>query len=105
MFHGRYRVVRAIKSGAMGTVYEVVDDTTNAPRALKVMLPSVIEDADQRARFALEARVTGNIESDHLLRVFDAGIDAASQTPLTSRHSNGGPTRGSGPARTTSRPP
>ena len=41
---------------------EVVDENTAAPRALKVMHPTVLADADQRARFALEARVTGGIE-------------------------------------------
>ena len=39
VFHGRYRVLRAIKAGGMGAVYEVLDEVTNARRALKVMLP------------------------------------------------------------------
>ena len=82
VFHGRYRIVRAIKSGGMGTVYEVVDDNTASPRALKVMLPSALADADQRARFAREAKVTGNIESDHLVKVSDAGIDETSASPF-----------------------
>jgi serine/threonine-protein kinase len=82
VFHGRYRVVRALKTGGLGSVYEVVDQNTAAPRALKVMLASVLDDADQRARFALEARVTGSIESDHLVRVSDSGIDAASGSPF-----------------------
>jgi len=82
VFNARYRVVRIIKSGGMGSVYEVLDETTNSPRALKVMLPSVVEDADQRARFALEAKITGNIESDHLLRIFDAGIRDTTGEPF-----------------------
>jgi serine/threonine-protein kinase len=82
VFHGRYRVVRCIKAGGMGAVYEVVDDKTEARRALKVMLPSIVEDPDHRARFALEAKVTGGIESDHLVRVSDAGIDDATATPF-----------------------
>lgn len=82
LFHGRYRVVRRIKAGAMGAVYEVVDETTNSTRAMKVMLPEVVEDPDLRARFALEAKITGGIESDHIVRVSDAGIDAAAGTPF-----------------------
>jgi serine/threonine-protein kinase len=82
VFHGRYRIVRALKSGAMGAVYEAVDENTAAPRALKVMLPSILGDADQRARFALEAKVTGSIESDHLVRVSDSGVDEASGSPF-----------------------
>lgn len=82
MFRERYRVVRCIKTGSMGAVYEVADDTTNSRRALKVMLPGVVEDPDLRARFALEAKITGNVESDHLVRVSDAGIDASTGTPF-----------------------
>jgi serine/threonine protein kinase len=81
-FHERYRVVRRIKAGGMGAVYEVVDDRTDSPRALKVMLPSLLADAEMRARFALEAKVTGNIASDHLVRVSDAGIDEPTGTPF-----------------------
>ncbi len=82
IFHKRYRIVRCIGAGGMGAVYEVVDDVTHGRRALKVMLPSAIEDGDRLARFALESRVIGDIESDHLIRVQDAGIDEASGIPF-----------------------
>jgi hypothetical protein len=74
LFDGRYRIVRPIRAGSMGSVYEVVDGRTNAARALKVMLPSAFRSADQRNRFAQEARVTGAVESDHLVRFFDVGV-------------------------------
>jgi serine/threonine protein kinase len=82
LFHGRYRIVRAIKAGGMGAVYEVLDEVTNARRALKVMLAEMVADPELRARFALEARVTGDVESDHIVRVSDAGIDEATGTPF-----------------------
>ena len=82
IFHERYRIIRCLKAGAMGAVYEVADETTNSHRALKVMLPGIVEDADLRARFALEAKITGAIESDHIVRVSDAGIDAPSCLPF-----------------------
>jgi serine/threonine protein kinase len=82
VFHGRYRIVRAIKAGGMGAVYEVLDEVTNARRALKVMLAEMVADPELRARFALEARVTGDVESDHIVRVSDAGIDEATGTPF-----------------------
>jgi serine/threonine protein kinase len=68
----------------MGSVYEVVDDRTNARRALKIMLPTLVENADLRARFSLEARVTGDVESDHIVRVHDAGVDEATGMPFIS---------------------
>ncbi|WP_433936940.1 protein kinase [Sorangium cellulosum] len=82
IFHGRYRVVRAIKAGGMGAVYEVVDEVTDRRRALKVMLPGSIQDPSMRARFAQEAKITGAIESDHIVPVSDAGIDADSGMPF-----------------------
>ncbi|AUX47038.1 uncharacterized protein SOCE26_085500 [Sorangium cellulosum] len=81
-FRDRYRVLRVIKSGGMGAVYEVLDEVTATPRALKVMLPSLLDSEELRARFALEARVTGSIESDHIVRTSDAGIDEATGTPF-----------------------
>jgi serine/threonine protein kinase len=82
IFHDRYRVVRCIKSGGMGTVYEACDTVTDRARALKTMLPSIVEDAELRARFASEATVTAKIRSQHIVEVFDAGIDRASGIPF-----------------------
>ncbi|MGK3965083.1 protein kinase [Sorangium sp. So ce118] len=82
LFHRRYRVVRRVKAGNMGAIYEVADDKTRSRRALKVMLPDLVEHPDLRSRFELEAQVTGDIESDHLVRVSDAGIDDATGTPF-----------------------
>lgn len=66
----------------MGAVYEVLDTTTDTPRAMKVMLPSIVQDADLRNRFEREAKVTGAIESDHIVRVSDAGVDSESGAPF-----------------------
>lgn len=79
IFRERYHVIRPLGMGAMGAVYEVFDHMTNAPRALKVMLPNLRSDDHMRARFAAEAKATGGIESDHVVRVFDAGVDPVTQ--------------------------
>jgi serine/threonine-protein kinase len=81
-FQERYQIVRCIKAGGMGAVYEVIDQKTASRRALKVMLPSLLSNESLRARFELEAKITGAIESDHLVRVLDAGVDAASEMPF-----------------------
>jgi serine/threonine-protein kinase len=82
LFRERYRVVRCVKAGGMGVVYEVVDARTNTRRALKLMLDGIATDPDNRARFAREATITGEIESDHIVRVTDAGVDEATGTPF-----------------------
>jgi serine/threonine-protein kinase len=82
MFCDRYKVVCRIKAGGMGTVYEVIDERTNTHRALKVMLPSLIEDEGLRSRFEREARIAGALDSDHVVRVSDAGVDPETETPF-----------------------
>jgi Protein kinase domain len=82
LFGRRYRIDRCINAGGMGAVYAVTDEKTDSRRALKVMLPNLVRDAGLRARFALEARICGNIESDHIVRVSDADVDEATGMPF-----------------------
>lgn len=82
VFAGRYRIVRSIAQGGMGAVYEVVHTETQRRRALKVMLPNMLQSQDMRFRFRQEACVTANIESEHIVDVLDAGIDENTQMPF-----------------------
>jgi serine/threonine-protein kinase len=82
VFAGRYRVARRIASGGMGAVYEVVHLETERRRALKVMLPHILESQELRERFKLEAKVAAQIESDFIVDVFDAGVDETTSMPF-----------------------
>jgi serine/threonine-protein kinase len=81
-FQGRYRVVRCLRAGGMGAVYEVVHVETKRRRALKVMLPGLLADPDLRARFRQEATVTAEVESEHIVETFDAGVDEETGAPF-----------------------
>lgn len=81
VFHGAYEVVRCIKAGGMGAVYEVLQASTQRYRALKVMLPSLVTDPEARARFELEAKIAAGVESEHIVETLDAGIDQATGMP------------------------
>ncbi|MDI1476619.1 serine/threonine-protein kinase [Polyangium sp. y55x31] len=81
-FHGHYQIVRSVNAGAMGVVYEVVDLKTRRRRALKVMLPSIIQNEEMRERFKLEATITADIVSEHLVETFDAGVDPETGAPF-----------------------
>lgn len=59
----------------MGAVYEVTDETVDKRRALKIMLPGALDDPDLRRRFVLEMKVTGRIESDHIVENTHSGVD------------------------------
>jgi eukaryotic-like serine/threonine-protein kinase len=96
-FHGRYEIIRCLKVGGMGAVYEVLDQKTRQRRALKVMLPSCVADPELRARFRQEATITADIESDHIVETYDAGSRAwatattgASPASATTRRSGRG---------------
>jgi serine/threonine protein kinase len=78
----RYEVVRRLKSGGMGAVYEVIDRQTSRRRALKTLLPDLHADPDLVARFEQEARVAAGVESEHVVEVLDAGVDATTGLPF-----------------------
>jgi eukaryotic-like serine/threonine-protein kinase len=65
----------------MGAVYVVEQVSTGKQRALKLMLPQLVADAALRKRFEQEARVGALIESEHVVEVVGAGVDAATNTP------------------------
>jgi serine/threonine-protein kinase len=66
----------------MGAVYEVLHRDTQRRRAMKVLLPHVLADDDMRERFKREGIVTAGIESEHLVEVFDIGIDESTSAPF-----------------------
>ncbi|MBL8917018.1 MAG: protein kinase, partial [Archangium sp.] len=70
MVGGRYRVVREVGAGAMGTVYEVERDGQRF--ALKVTRSLGADDA---ARFAREANIAARVTHPKLVRVVDVGVN------------------------------
>jgi serine/threonine-protein kinase len=82
VFAGRYRVVRRLASGGMGSVYEVLHVETNRKRALKVMHPHLFQNEEMLDRFKLEARIAAEVDSEYIVEVFDAGVDQATRTPF-----------------------
>ena len=66
----------------MGAVYEVIHLETERRRAMKVMLPHVLQSDDLRQRFKQEAKVAAHIDSDYIVEVFDAGVDEATEMPF-----------------------
>lgn len=82
VFAERYRIERRLASGGMGAVYEVVHIETNRRRALKVLHAKFMQSDVLRKRFRQEARVAAEIESEHIVDIFDAGIDSATEMPF-----------------------
>lgn len=73
---GRYRIVRRIGHGGMGTVYEAVQENLGRSVALKVLLPQLSDEDDFRARFTREARALAALDSPHAIQVYDHGEES-----------------------------
>lgn len=76
IFAGRYCIRQLSGSGAMADVYEARHVLTEHAVTLKVLRPTT-PGAGAR-NFALEARIDARLNSPHIVRVQDAGIDEAS---------------------------
>jgi len=76
-----FRVVRKLSEGGMGAVYVVLHEATGRQRALKLMHPEMIGNADLRDKFIQEARIGARVESEHVVDVVDAGVDAENGIP------------------------
>jgi serine/threonine-protein kinase len=69
---GKFRIERALASGAAGDVYEATHLTLGSRVAVKVLRDGSAENGEaRRRRFMHEARFAAGIQSEHVVRVFD----------------------------------
>jgi serine/threonine-protein kinase len=80
---GKYRLVRLLGEGGMGTVHEARNLVTNRRVAIKLITSKDGLAANEvvLARFEREARAAGSIESRHIAQVLDTGFDAQGRQP------------------------
>ena len=71
----RFRVLRPHARGGIGVVSVALDPELNREVALKEILPEHADDPDSRARFLLEAEVTGRLEHPGVVPVYGLGHD------------------------------
>src|SRR5579884_2135006 len=71
---GNYDVIRRIRAGGMGAVYEGRQRTAFGRRvAIKVILGDYAADRDMRRRFAREARTIAKLHHPHILQLIEFG--------------------------------
>jgi serine/threonine protein kinase len=70
---GKYDIVRFLGKGAMGAVYHAHDSFLERDVALKVMLPQIADDPEQKHRFEREARAVARMMHPNVVTVFDLG--------------------------------
>ncbi|APR80292.1 Putative serine/threonine-protein kinase pknH [Minicystis rosea] len=73
----RYRLLRKLDEGGMGTVWVAYHLTLGCEVALKFIHPSNVGYPDAFDRFASEARAAALLaaETDYVVRIFDFGVD------------------------------
>lgn len=68
----RYRIVKELGAGGMGTVYEVERVTDQRHFALKALVGA--GDAQARARFAREAQIVANVNHPNVVSIVDVDV-------------------------------
>ncbi len=81
-FAERYRIEKYLAQGGFGAVYVAEQLATEARVAIKVLWPHVLQSNDAVEKFRQEARIAGRVNSEHIVRIIDAGLDDATRMPF-----------------------
>ncbi|WP_437925232.1 serine/threonine-protein kinase [Sorangium sp. So ce291] len=80
--NGRYTLGRLLGKGGMGAVYEAVDVELQRRVAVKVIRPELARGRSALGRFEREAKAASAVETEHIVRVLDAGVDGETGSPF-----------------------
>ncbi|MFH1422361.1 MAG: serine/threonine-protein kinase, partial [Planctomycetota bacterium] len=72
---GQYKVIEKLGQGGMAVVYKAKHVILNDEVAVKVMLPELVSDSANRARFLREAQTAASLKHPNIVLVRDAGED------------------------------
>ncbi len=75
---GHYRVESELGAGGMGIVYEGTDTRLGRKVAIKLLHPSLVEDADRMTRFEREARMLASLNHANIAAIH--GLEEANGT-------------------------
>jgi len=79
---GRYRLEKVLGTGAMGAVYLATQLAMGRAVAVKVIRPEVLDKVKSVKRFFREASALSAITHPNVVRIFDFGVDAETQSPF-----------------------
>ena len=72
---GRYRIIRGLGRGGMGSVFEATHVDLGGRVAVKVLHSQLTLDDDTVTRFRREAQVAAALSHPHIARVLDMGVE------------------------------
>src|SRR4029079_4475858 len=76
----RFRIVRPHARGGLGEVFVALDEELHREVALKEIQERAADNQDSRARFMLEAEITGGLEHPGIVPVYGLGQYADGRT-------------------------
>ena len=88
---GRFRIVRRLGKGGMGTVYEAEHTFIKKTVALKLLRPEITSNSEAVERFRREAMATSTIGHDNIVAIDDFGLLDDGQVYLTMEYLDGAP--------------
>lgn len=71
---GKYRLIRILGKGGMGSVWLAEHLSLHTPVAVKLIDSEMAKNPDARARFDREAQLAARIRSAHVVKVLDHGV-------------------------------
>ncbi len=72
---GKYRLLRKLGQGGMGSVWYAEHLTLHSPVAIKLIDPSIADNAEALGRFLREAQSAASLRSPHVVQILDHGVD------------------------------
>ncbi len=69
-----YTLLRPLGQGGMAKVYLALQQSLDREIALKILLPTLAQDADASARFLREARLAANLHHPNIVPIHDVGM-------------------------------
>src|SRR3954465_4719238 len=73
LISGKYRLLRLLGAGGMGSVWAARNELTDRDFAVKFLLPTLAQSKEALNRFFLEARACGQIKHPAIVDVYDMG--------------------------------
>src|SRR5205814_571224 len=86
---GRYKLDERIASGGMGDVWRGTDEVLGRTVAIKILLPSLLDEPGFAERFRGEARTMATINHPGVVDVYDYGSDPAAGAYLVMEYVEG----------------
>jgi serine/threonine-protein kinase len=89
VIHNKYRLLRLIGDGGMGSVFEARHEVLGTTVALKFLHPELSRRSGLVERFLQEARVSAQIQSPHVVRVTDVDRNETGQAFIVMEYLEG----------------